>query len=653
MALKGFEKKDPAAGLNQLLQLVNQIGQVADRNKSQINTSLNSLLKLSNYAINESSMNNIVNEYNKLSSDASTFQETNVQYNLIGDVLKNKQSQINQYTKAVNDFEKEFQSVDFLDKESEFVDLNSKILAMKDEKGNQKYESVMEWVGNEYARVESMYNTIKSGQELGLKRGDGLDDANILMEVEKYSNRLNGALEAFISGGDITAEEARLIITGDRNTFERVKKLRTSKEGMIETGIKEYDTLISLLDKKSDDVSWMQVFQQSGVSDKQIGEINQIASENNLYGMDSSQLKAARQRYIVERDKLIDSYKYWTGHSYIGTSNVGAEEFGEFADVGIVDKDGDGTPDYIQAPKDQEMETSVRSDMTAEQIEEERIKLEPLNVAYPKKLHPEVSNELKTIFPKGDYKGKEGEFFHSESGKYRYEILEEGIRASNIRKERELILDGVDKASTSMNQFLKGDLDLDQAHNQGKWSESERGFKGSYGRKKLKAFKEKFKNQNLPIDEFINKNKKEYYEMTKILKYGNFYFKDMEKCFAMPGTPFKFPGRPRDHYQYLYEDYNYSPKKSSDYYVFEDEKPNTKDKKEIEYIEKEFDWLGFEDMNIEQKRKLKKRAVAKGMTLKEYKEYMKELEKTIKREGGFDFFGFKTAARRAKIKEQY
>ena len=230
MALKGFEKKDPAAGLNQLLQLVNQIGQVADRNKSQINTSLNSLLKLSNYAINESSMNNIVNEYNKLSSDASTFQETNVQYNLIGDVLKNKQSQINQYTKAVNDFEKEFQSVDFLDKESEFVDLNSKILAMKDEKGNQKYESVMEWVGNEYARVESMYNTIKSGQELGLKRGDGLDDANILMEVEKYSNRLNGALEAFISGGDITAEEARLIITGDRNTIERVKKLRTSKE---------------------------------------------------------------------------------------------------------------------------------------------------------------------------------------------------------------------------------------------------------------------------------------------------------------------------------------------------------------------------------------------------------------------------------------
>ena len=218
---------------------------------------------------------------------------------------------------------------------------DNKILAMKDEKGNQKYESVMEWVGNEYARVESMYNTIKSGQELGLKRRDGLDDANILMEVEKYSNRLNGALEAFISGGDITAEEARLIITGDRNTFERVKKLRTSKEGMIETGIKEYDTLISLLDKKSDDVSWMQVFQQSGVSDKQIGEINKIASENNLYGMDSSQLQAARQRYIVERDKLIDSYKYWTGHSYIGTSNVGAEEFGEFSDVGFDDKDGD------------------------------------------------------------------------------------------------------------------------------------------------------------------------------------------------------------------------------------------------------------------------------------------------------------------------
>ena len=156
MAIKGFEKKDPMAGLNQLMQIMNQMNQMQDRDKSQINSSLSSILEASKYATNEQTMSNVMKQYDSMSSDSSKYQETDTQYSLIGDILKDRSAQINQYTRSVQDAESIINDAGFLDKESEFVDLHSNIMSMKNDDGSQKYESVMEWVSNEYARIESI-----------------------------------------------------------------------------------------------------------------------------------------------------------------------------------------------------------------------------------------------------------------------------------------------------------------------------------------------------------------------------------------------------------------------------------------------------------------------------------------------------------------
>ena len=92
-----------------------------------------------------------------------------------------------------------------------------------------------------------------------------------------------------------------------------------------------------------------------------------------------------------------------------------------------------------------------------------------------------------------------------------------------------------------MNKYLLKEFNQAQALTAGAFGER-KGEKviGKKLRKKLKAFQDKFKNSGLTINNFIAKNQKEYYEMTKSLKYGKYWFKE-------PST------YPSDHYINLYD----------------------------------------------------------------------------------------------------
>ena len=100
MALRGFEKKDPMAGLNQLLQMMNQMGQMQERKQKPIrtrlqdfsenisstfdNNSINSEIKrLNNYYNNN--RNNMssesIDEYNYILSKANDVIKDNTLYN--------------------------------------------------------------------------------------------------------------------------------------------------------------------------------------------------------------------------------------------------------------------------------------------------------------------------------------------------------------------------------------------------------------------------------------------------------------------------------------------------------------------------------------------------------------------------------------------
>lgn len=355
MAIKGFEKKDPMAGLNQLMQLMNQMNQVQDRQKESVSTSLSSILEASKYATNENTMNNVINQYESMASDSSQFQETNTQYNLIGNILKDRNAQINQYTRSVNDAEKIINSADFLDKGSEFVDLHANIMSIKNDDGNQKYESVMEWVSQEYARIESIGMNLVEGKKLGLKRGKGIDDSNIASKIGAYQKRLNVALEALIGDDTITPEEANLIIMGDRDTF---KESRNKKVNESKSGIKMYDSLIKGLEKNNSKDEITNLLFNSGLNEADINDTINKAEGDGYFSADLDEAKMLKDNYILERNRLIDTYKSWSGTDYIGqfktSEQIDAEDYGKSAD-NMEEEMSPLNPDYKEKDTDKDL----------------------------------------------------------------------------------------------------------------------------------------------------------------------------------------------------------------------------------------------------------------------------------------------------------
>ena len=522
MAIKGFEKKDPMAGLNQLMQLMNQMNQVQDRQKESVSTSLSSILEASKYATNENTMNNVINQYESMASDSSQFQETNTQYNLIGNILKDRNAQINQYTRSVNDAEKIINGADFLDKESEFVDLHANVMSMKDDDGNQKYESVMEWVSQEYARIESIGMNLVEGKKLGLKRGKGIDDSNITSKIGAYQKRLNVALEALIGDNTITPEEANLIIMGDRDTF---KQARNTKVNESKSGIKMYDSLIQGLEKNNSKDEITNLLFSSGLNEADINDTINKAESDGYFSADLDEAKMLKDNYILERNRLIDTYKSWSGTDYIGqfktSEQIGAEALGDAADnmeeemsplnpdykEKDIDKDKDGVPDTI------DVDAGTATDKTVIVPESEKSFYDKETIDGHNLL--DVKQKKYSLVPSKNY---------SRAGKREIKNVENRLR------EKKEISDGTDKASSAMNKYLMGELNQNQALFEGAFSgkKSRKEVIGGRNRKKLRNFYlkfQEFKKTGGNINNFINQNQKEYFELTRILKYGKYWKK--------------------------------------------------------------------------------------------------------------------------------
>jgi hypothetical protein len=450
-----------------------------------------------------------------MAPDSSQFKETETQYNLIGNILKDRSAQINQYTQSVNDAEKIINSADFLDKESEFVDLHANVMSIKDDNGNQKYESVMEWVSQEYARIESIGMNLLEGKKLGLKRGQGIDDSNIMTQIGAYQKRLNVALEALIGDNTITPEEANLIIMGDRNTF---KQTRDRKVNEAKFGIKQYDSLIEGLRKGSDKSELTKLLFSAGLNDNQVSDAVNKAEGDGYFNADLDEISAIEKLYIYERNNLIDTYKSWSGTDYIGqfkiADEINAEGLKNAADgvtvktsllnVDDTDKDKDGIPDTIDVDAGTGTDKTVITPEAKKSFYDKET-IDGHNLS-------DVKQKKFSLVPSKDY---------SRAGKREIKNVE------NRLKEKKEILDGTDKASSAMNKYLMGELNQNQALSEAAFSgkKSRTEVVGKNNRKKLRQFQIKFKNSNLSIEEFIAQNQKEYFELTRILKYGKYWKK--------------------------------------------------------------------------------------------------------------------------------
>ena len=294
------------------------------------------------------------------------------------------------------------------------------------------------------------------------------------------------------------------------------------------------------MDKEYDEI--IQKFDDETMIDKLLGEADIFEGTEfegiSLGDATKSQREAVLKTLITERDKRIDNYKKWSGEDYEAAyttiGELDKQEFEdamgqEFDDKGewIGEKDAQDIEfEKFEKLSPQEQKTQIEEKKKIGQKQyEESIKKPDLSFRDTPhedldKLRIELENELPQ----------------------RKSFVESKIKdVENRLKEKQEILDGNDKASISMNKYLLKEFNQAQALTAGAFGER-KGEKviGKKLRKKLKAFQDKFKNSGLTINNFIAKNQKEYYEMTKSLKYGKYWFKE-------PST------YPSDHYINLYD----------------------------------------------------------------------------------------------------
>ena len=491
------------SGIEQLGSLIASISELSQKGRDIRNEgtveSLNNILKLSKYATNEDSLANVTRQWMGQKSNASENNETNVYYNLIGNVLKDRGAQITQYSNIVDQAAEVVNSADFLRQKGDFEKLPEWVMSQENEDGTKKYDSVMQWVSDEYAKIETYSNALESGSKLGFRRGKGIDDVNITTQINQYKQRLDNTLEALIGDEAITPMEAQLIIAGDRQSFQNHRDRRVNN---ITKGIEQYDTIIQNFDDET--------------------VLKGLLEDLNLdidIGDSSSEREAVLKNFIFERDKQVDNYKRWTGFDYSSayktSSQLEEEEFKRISDSTFndTDSDDDGVPDNID-PDTLGVERTV-SEKPEGYVEPKKDKLEV-------KLDAIKSEEVRP---------------------QQQEFKDRQIKAlDNQIKEKKTIIDGSDKASAAMKRYLNEELNQNQALSEGAHGgkESRKEVVGRKNRVKLREFQLKFKNSGLTMDAFILQNKEEYYEMTKLLKYGRYWKKE----------PATFPSK---HYINLYD----------------------------------------------------------------------------------------------------
>ena len=556
MAIKGFEKKDPYAGLNQLLQMMSQMSQIQDRKKNNISSSLKNILDLSRYATNEDSLANIKNSLQSQQSNASQYEETSVYYDLIGNVLNDRGAQINQYSSVVDEAAKKVNSADFLRNEKDFENLPEWVRSQVDDEGKQKYSSVMQWVADEYAQIETYANTIESGSKLGFKRGKGIDDSNIQTQIGQYKNRLDATLEALIGDETITAEEAQLIISGDRDTFI---KQRDTKVRNITAGIEQYDDII-------------QNFDNEAVLKKLVEDIPGF--EDFDFGTSTkSEREAVLKTFITERDKGVDNYKRWMGSDYEAAYKTSSqlEEASFIKAAGEGKFDDKGEFQFGQDEQEEELERFEKLSLEEQKAEiEKKKKIGQERYETVGKIEegikeglidPETKKEfssgekLVVSYIKGSLSEKELLETLKEAGadwntnlyfmKKNKLPTKENLNYA-MRDDIKLLDEWLDikesDAGLALNDYLKDDINFSQAARKAHSKDIEGRKKTSPGRIKsrtINAFKSKFKNSGLSLEEFIKQNEIEYKYVARLLKYA-YYMKTSASGKTISSTLSKF-----------------------------------------------------------------------------------------------------------------
>ena len=558
------ETEQKESPFSELLQMITAVSAMGEKRKEDVESSLAKLVELSNFSTNDTMITNVIDNWDNQKSKSGQFEDTRVYHDLIGNVLQDRKSQINTYGSAVEQVQDRMDrgGLDFLKRASEFEDLHNQVNLITNPDGTPKYESVMEWVSNEYADIDTLYNVISTGKNHGLRHGKGINDESVLTDITRYKNRLDATMEALISGDVVDADEARIIITGDRVTL---KQMRQGKATQIGGAIEEVDSMLELLDKtiggfrtsKTKDitnefVSQISSFAASDDERKEMqDEFNAVAEGKGISLNTVSDIENIESDYLKSRAQLLDNYKYWWGTDYEGAfqpvSQIRKKEFEKYAsgDFGIDEGDKelfefeqlspDEQKSYIEekkkaGEKQYEIEEGIVDTETGEKFSSG----ERLIVDYTKGL---VSMEdLKDIFSKAgiDWSAnlnviKGAKNINKRTFQDRFKL------GSQIKLLNEWFDIDKDKAGLALNEFLKDEISLSSAASKGRtkrpvgrWQFKGKTTPGRTKSRQINAFKSKFEKfqdeTGLSLEDFIKQNETEYRNIARLLKYA-YYFK--------------------------------------------------------------------------------------------------------------------------------
>lgn len=287
MAIKGFEKKDPMAGLNQLLQIVNQINQrnaaqeqmeykkQQDLIQNQIDFNNIENNKLKNKRTNQE---NLITGYgdaiksatslNELTTLISTqsFLNKNIQDNPVQQLNKiAKDNELNEKTRNTINYQKTIDNgYAILPNFNEVFSSDENKKKFTDTLTLSKIQEELRKINN-FKDAKSIFNP--DGKLQFVSQPEGLSpkaDFAIENDIDNYKSILETALVAIRSEGTINDDEMFFVLTGDKKALEsRIKDVKKN----VASNIKNHNSSINAIEKFKKTLAQTQARQQLQGSD--------------------------------------------------------------------------------------------------------------------------------------------------------------------------------------------------------------------------------------------------------------------------------------------------------------------------------------------------------------------------------------------------
>ena len=654
----GYESGINKGSISGILQLIEGFGSGHEREKQSIGMQHEAVKNLLATAQTPAQIANAKQALNNIKDRSLKYDSTALNYTALENVMENQSHKFNEYSTGLTQADEFLKSGEYKPKASDWMDLDATRASLVNDEGQPLYESNLDMLNNEYVRISKIEEKLSLGLHPQTKEklfrmpsgiGDGtFDEDDIADKLTRYKANLDKALTAMMGDDSITEEEAAAISNG-MLTPAALTGIRTKKMAEFADVIGKTDSMTNYIQKLNFD----------NLTDSDIEGLGSILSPEIMEGIkdshlngDTTSLKKLLSDELssatIRGNKARQGYKNWSGSWYAdeatdsvslideadddgdGVVSIEEKEEAELAadfeemdkeELEIHNKDlmeryGTTDPDVIKKYLSGELKESPEKSEKRENVTtyDERVSMPANEQVDYHKIHQDLEDEALKNQPDGfGYGYPPGIIKHPDRLEgYHGEMLAK----SNILRERDEILDGVDESSVALQKYLSSnDKNFSYKAYGGNWKDGKKkkivqykgiGDKiiGRKNRNKVRTFQVKYqkwanKNPNLTMDDFIAQNKKEYVEISKIIKYGFYWSKE----------PANKLGK---HYQNLYDSGYVERKHPDEYYEFKD-KPQNKTKG------RSFDLFGFDTVRRVEKENAIKKAEELGISLEEYR----------------------------------